>query len=209
MRYMRVLEAKDFLVQQTEEQAILEGTPLSDLEKRMMYFTEIGKCPEDPIALNREFEAKYDTAAYEKKIYLLMGNAYSRIKNEEQENLRQWDNAIQVLSRGDHYILVLWGRSTGRTALHHWRLFVLILAPAVALLLVALLFSPSRYSASFLSRYLPAPNPAVEHVFQILFFTLLIAGFLFPKALARLAALCFEPLFKWADNPEKEDDSQM
>ena len=54
---MRVLEAKDFLVQQTAEQAARENVPLSDLEKRMMYFTEIDECPEDPIALNKAFEA--------------------------------------------------------------------------------------------------------------------------------------------------------
>jgi hypothetical protein len=34
---MRDLEAKDFLVRQTAEQAIIENVPLSDLEKRMMY----------------------------------------------------------------------------------------------------------------------------------------------------------------------------
>jgi hypothetical protein len=53
---MRVREAKDFLVQQTAEQAQLEGVALSELEKRMMYFTESGYVPEDPIALNEEFE---------------------------------------------------------------------------------------------------------------------------------------------------------
>jgi hypothetical protein len=52
---MRVREAKDFLVQQTAEQAAFENVPLSSLEKRMMYFTETGECPEDPIALNNAF----------------------------------------------------------------------------------------------------------------------------------------------------------
>jgi hypothetical protein len=52
-----VQEAKDFLVQQTAEQAQLEGVPFSDLERRMMYFTEIEEMPEDPIQLNEEFEA--------------------------------------------------------------------------------------------------------------------------------------------------------
>jgi hypothetical protein len=56
-----VLEAKDFLVQQTSEQAALENVPLPKLEKRMMYFTELDECPEDPITLNEAFEAKYDT----------------------------------------------------------------------------------------------------------------------------------------------------
>jgi len=64
---MKVLEAKDFLVRQTAEQAALENVPLSDLEKRMVYFTETDECPEDPIALNDAFEAEYDTAEYEAK----------------------------------------------------------------------------------------------------------------------------------------------
>ena len=55
---MRVREAKDFLVQQTAEQAALENVPLSGLEKRMMYFTETDECPEDPIALNDAFETE-------------------------------------------------------------------------------------------------------------------------------------------------------
>jgi hypothetical protein len=47
---LRVLEAKDFLVQQTAEQAALKNAPLSDLEKRMMSFTEVDECP-DPVAV--------------------------------------------------------------------------------------------------------------------------------------------------------------
>ncbi len=58
---MHVNEAKEFLVRQTLEQARLEGVPFSDLEKRMMYFTEGKNAVEDPIALNEEFEAQYET----------------------------------------------------------------------------------------------------------------------------------------------------
>ena len=49
---MQVREAKDFLVQQTAEQAQLEGVPLSELEKRMMYFTESGYVPDGAITPN-------------------------------------------------------------------------------------------------------------------------------------------------------------
>lgn len=72
---MQVREAKDFLIQHTAEQASLEGVPLSDLEKRMMYFTESGYVPEDPIKLNDEFEADYNTAEYEAKIARLTHHA--------------------------------------------------------------------------------------------------------------------------------------
>ena len=80
---MRVREAKDFLVQQTAEQAAFENVPLSGPEKRTMYFTETGEWPEDPIALNNAFEAEYDTTTYEKKISLLMAQAYRSIKRED------------------------------------------------------------------------------------------------------------------------------
>src|SRR5215472_1877839 len=106
---MRVLEAKDFLVQQTAEQAALEKVPLSDLEKRMMYFTETDECPENPIALNEAFEAEYDTAEYEAKVSKLMRHAHSRIKKENPEAARMWKEAIEQVSKGDHYILHLCG----------------------------------------------------------------------------------------------------
>jgi hypothetical protein len=106
---MRAREAKDFLVQQTAEQAQLDAVPLSDLEKRMMYFTETGEMPEDPIQLNDEFEAQYDTDEYEKKISRLMHSAYTRIKKENPESTRRWNDALKELRKGDHYLLVLWG----------------------------------------------------------------------------------------------------
>jgi hypothetical protein len=106
---MRDLEAKDFLVQQTGEQAALENLPLSDLEKRMMYFTETGECPEDPLALNDAFEAAYDTAEYEAKISKLMQHAYQRIKKENPETAGRWKEAMKQLSKGDHYLSILAG----------------------------------------------------------------------------------------------------
>jgi|SRR5712664_94744 len=106
---MRDLEAKDFLVRQTAEQATLENVPLSDLEKRMMYFTETGECPEDPIALNDAFEAAYDTAEYETKVSKLMHHAYQRVRKENSETARRWKEATKQLSKGDHYLSILAG----------------------------------------------------------------------------------------------------
>ena len=121
-------EAKDFLVQQAAEQASLEDVPLSDLEKRMMYFTESGYVPEDPIKLNEEFEAQYDTQEYEEKISKLLKNAHKRISAESEAKRQTWDDAIKVLGAGDHYIMVMcdgMGFSqvlavTGRVPLSTW-----------------------------------------------------------------------------------------
>jgi hypothetical protein len=104
--------AKDFLVEQTAEQAALEGVSLSDLEKRMMYFTESGYVPEDPIKLNDEFEAEYDSDEYEAKISRLLHHAYQRLRKEKDAARRKWDLAIKCLRRGDHYLLVMWGNES-------------------------------------------------------------------------------------------------
>lgn len=105
---MNTKQAKDFLVQQTAEQAALENVPLSDLEKRMMYFTETDPAScENPIDLNAEFEKQYDTEEYELKISRLLRHAFKRLKHEDPEKLRNWNEAIHTLRKGDHYILVL------------------------------------------------------------------------------------------------------
>jgi hypothetical protein len=104
---MKVREAKDFLVAQTAEQAALEGVPLSDLEERMMYFSESSYVPEDPIKLNEEFEAEYDSEEYEAKISRLLHNAYRRLRRENDASRKNWDLAIKALRRGDHYLLVM------------------------------------------------------------------------------------------------------
>ena len=109
---MKVLGAKDFLVRQTAEQAALENVPLSDLEKRMVYFTETDECPEDPIALNDAFEAEYDTDEYEAKISRLLHHAYGRLRKENDAVRKNWDLAIKCLRRGDHYLLVMWDMSS-------------------------------------------------------------------------------------------------
>ena len=106
---MDTKQAKEFLVQQTAEQAALENVQLTDLEKRMMYFTESDSAScESPIELNQEFEAQYDTGEYELKISRLLRHAYTRLKDEDAGNLRNWNQAIRSLRKGDHYILVLW-----------------------------------------------------------------------------------------------------
>jgi len=106
---MKTKQAKDFLMQQTAEQAALENIPLFDIEKKMMYFTESDATScDNPVELNDEFEAQYDTADYETKISWLLHHAYDRLKLEDPEGKRTWDQAIRTLRKGDHYLPVLW-----------------------------------------------------------------------------------------------------
>jgi hypothetical protein len=103
---MNSKQAKDFLVQQAAEQAALENLPLSDLEKRMMYFTESDPSSCDkPVELNDVFEAKYDTEEYEVKVSNLLYHAHDRLRDSQAKCM--WDEAICELRKGDHYLLVL------------------------------------------------------------------------------------------------------
>jgi hypothetical protein len=106
---MNTKQAKDFLAQQAAEQAALDDTSLSDTERRMMYFTESDPTScDDPLSLNDEFEAHDDTAQYEAKMSVLLQHAYQRLKAENPEGKRTWDQAVRELRKGDHYFLVLW-----------------------------------------------------------------------------------------------------
>ena len=108
-RVTQVSKAKDFLVQQTTIQAALDGVPLSDVEKRMMYFTEGPDATEDPTQLNDDFEAEAEMAPYEAKMSKLLHRAYARVKKENPETARTWNESVRILKKGDHCILVLWG----------------------------------------------------------------------------------------------------
>jgi hypothetical protein len=117
---MNIKEAKDFLADQAAQQAALDHIPISDLEKRMMYFTESDpvSCG-DPVRLNDEFEEKYDTAEFEAKMSRLLNRAYKRLKAENPGGKLQWDEAISTLEKGDHYVLVLWGQHSQMGARKH------------------------------------------------------------------------------------------
>jgi hypothetical protein len=116
-------QAKDFIVEQTVQQAALEGVSLADIEKRMMYFTESDAISCDsPIELNDEFEAECETEEYESKISRLLHHAHKRLKQENPEQLRQWNKAIRTLRKGDHYLLVMVDQSSD-SGLDSWMPF--------------------------------------------------------------------------------------
>lgn len=98
--------------------------PLADVEKRMMYFTEsdAASC-DNPIELNDEFEAQCETKEYETKISRLLHHAYKRLKEENPERMRNWDQAIRTLRKGDHYLLVMVDQSS-ESRLDSWMPFL-------------------------------------------------------------------------------------
>ncbi|HZV58738.1 MAG TPA: hypothetical protein VFF42_00255 [Candidatus Eremiobacteraceae bacterium] len=132
-------QAKDFLVAQTAQQAALENIPLSDLEKRMMYFTESDPSYDGYIGLTAEFEEQYDTAAYETKVSRLLHNAHARLKKENPEKFREWCQATRVLQKGDHYILILLG--SGSSSRSHSFTYRQLALPVISLALIVITYA--------------------------------------------------------------------
>jgi len=193
IRPMRIREAKDFLVAQTAEQAALECVPLSDLEKRMMYFTEGAGATEDPATLNEEFEAQYDTAMYEKKISHLMHHAYARVRKEGGTALQTWDDAIRRVKRGDHYLLVMWGQRPG---IHGAELIGL----AIGIFLLVALVGLRRIASRF--------HPPSPRLIQAVFLVVILAVFFFPRRVGNAMDWLLDHTFSLFGAKEDEKDSE-
>jgi hypothetical protein len=205
IRPMRIREAKDFLVQQAAEQAMLEGVSLSDLEKRMMYFTEGAGASEDPIKLNDEFEAEYDSDEYEAKISRLLRHAYQRLRKENDAARKNWDLAIKCLRRGDHYLLVMWDLAGERPRGDSLKLFAASLGVA-ALLLLGVVIS-RKLEPQW--RWLRETSQAHWHVLFGIFITIVLAGFFFPRPVGNAAMwLLDQTLFRFFGPKEDEKDTE-
>ena len=173
-------QAKDFLVQQTTEQAALENIPLSDIEKKMMYFTESDATScDNPVELNEEFQAQHDTSEYEAKISRLLRHARLRLKEEDPERARDWGKSIHTLRKGDHYILVLWDvkAPSERSVRDSFKLLASGVLVAMGVSVAAFLAAKYNFNVDRFQKYLPPPSPRLEVALYIGFVLLAVGGF--------------------------------
>jgi hypothetical protein len=134
---MNPVAAKQFLIARILEEADLEHVHLSDVEKKMLYFTEVHPSLPDIYEINVEFERDYDSDEYEAKVVSLLKRA--RDRGPEQE----WSDAIDALKQEDHYILVMvyCAFPEYRKALrptHHVRDYIIYIAVGIAVVLVCI-----------------------------------------------------------------------
>ncbi|MGA8617717.1 MAG: hypothetical protein WB660_04260 [Candidatus Sulfotelmatobacter sp.] len=83
--------------------------PLSEVERKMLYFSESGWTLPDITAVYEEFDREYDQNKYEHKIARLIRKADNHAHKESREEYDAWWAAIRFLKREDHYILVMIG----------------------------------------------------------------------------------------------------
>jgi hypothetical protein len=110
---MDAATAKEFLISKVVEQAGAEGVPLTEIERKMLYFTEQGGSSPGLYEVNAEFERNYDPYKYEAKIMQLLKAARSRDGQGSPDQEQKWKEALDALKDQDHYILVMSGEAFG------------------------------------------------------------------------------------------------
>ncbi len=100
-------EAKEFLISQIVEEARRENIPLSEVERKMLYFTESGWTLPDIMKVSEDFDREYDQHKYEQKLAKLVTKADRRIRKGSRDHYHKWWAAIRFLQREDHYLTVM------------------------------------------------------------------------------------------------------
>lgn len=137
-RFGTVRDAKEYLIRRILEQADRDGVVLSDVERKMLYFSESGWTLPNMMEISQEFDQAYDQDEYEKKI----AQVIRRVRHQRNESGDdKWDDAVQLLRCEDHYLLVLIDGVSASTAKLSRREITGVILGSVVIVAVLLPFS--------------------------------------------------------------------
>jgi hypothetical protein len=140
---MEATGAKQFLISKVIEEAKVEQVSLSEVEKKMLYFTEVHLSLPNIYEINAEFERDYDSDEYEAKIAALLKNARDRDRQSSPNREQDWKDALDALRHEDHYILVMvsqaFGFGSASAGGHRVRDFLTYIVIGIALVLFIVL----------------------------------------------------------------------
>jgi hypothetical protein len=102
--FRTVRDAKEYLIQRILMQADRADIPLSEIERKMLYFSESGWTLPGMMAISEEFDQTYDQDEYEGKISQVVRRIQDLPKDSDAD---KWDEAVRRLQGEDHYLLVL------------------------------------------------------------------------------------------------------
>ena len=106
-QFKTIKQAKDYLASRIAEEAVREGVPLTEIERKMLYFSETDWTLPDMKQVSAEFDEAYDQNEYEQKIGKLVRQINVRDHSQSQIDTETWDEAVVKLSEGDNYLSVL------------------------------------------------------------------------------------------------------
>jgi hypothetical protein len=104
-QFPAVQDAKEYLISRILAQADRDGVSLSDIERKMLYFSEAGWTLPNMMAISEDFDSTYNHGEYEEKIGEVIRHIHSLPK--ERSDNQSWNDAVHRLRSEDHYLLVL------------------------------------------------------------------------------------------------------
>src|SRR5258708_3985440 len=104
-------DAKEFLIARVVEEAKGENIPLSEVEHKMLYFSETHWTIPDIASVSERFDREYNQDEYEEKITRLIKEAAIHDRQQSAEQYDLWWDAIRLLKKEDHYILLIINRA--------------------------------------------------------------------------------------------------
>lgn len=147
-------EAKEFLVARIVAEARLQRVSLSDIERKMLYFSETGWTLPDIVEVNSRFVRDYDSDEYERKISQLVRSARRRARMEDRAEFAAWSDAFRALRKEDHYLLVMIDKAgLSRDHLRLWLTGISVVCMGFGLLFLLVRFriEPTREALAFIA----------------------------------------------------------
>ena len=100
-------EAKEYLAGRIVADAEREAIVLSEIDRKMLYFSKTGWTLPDISEVSEIFDRDYDQDEYEQTIGALVDKILTRDEAEAGPDQEAWDLAVLKLSEGDHYLQIL------------------------------------------------------------------------------------------------------
>jgi hypothetical protein len=114
-------EARRFFADKVIQRADVEGIPLSDDERRMLFWSESAPESVADKDLAERLAAQISDADYEAKIVGLLRRSFIHDVNGDARAKDIWREAWSVLEQGDHYVLVMIDQAVGRKLKPWWK----------------------------------------------------------------------------------------
>jgi hypothetical protein len=137
-----IREAKIFLASRIAEEAEREGNPLSEIERKMLYYSATSWTLSDMEEVKAEFDRAGGQREFEDRVVRLVRRLRARLRAGYPQEYETWNRSIQQLSERDHYVMTLIVRAKPQGEI--LRLVITALVVIVVLLL-ALYLAKANY----------------------------------------------------------------
>jgi hypothetical protein len=89
-RFHSVREAKEFIAAQIAGQALRESVPFSEIERKMLLFSQVDGAPPEIMEVADQFDRQYNPTEYEKKVSTIIKHLDKRLRRDSPAEYDGW-----------------------------------------------------------------------------------------------------------------------